>query len=287
VYFLASVVAGGTVGKVLYTVTLSNPGTTTLISAPNAASTDDVLDYSVAPDQSSIALQANRLGVVGLYYVNPAMLQTEWPVNGMLAANQAIADSTIGLTYGSGSAMRVAYTVASPMSPPAYSVFVANVSATPSPAMISASSGSMSTIGFRPDNAALLYIQNAQVQESVIGSSSQTVGVGANAWYDSTGNIVLLEQFLSTAPYPALAVTARGQFGTTQPVGTPGRAAQYFNVSGFDRAIVLLGEGAPGPKPASAQLALVNAMAGDKLLYLATFQSPLTLSSDTATIVTY
>ena len=285
-YFLASVVAGGTVGKMLYTVTLSSPGTTTPVSAPNSASSDEVLDYSFAPDQSSIALQANRLGVVGLYYVNPTMLQTEWPVSGTLTAGQSIIDSTVGRNYGSGSATRVGYTVRSTVSL-SYGVFVANVSTSPAPALISTSPGSMSTIGFRPDNGALLYIQNAQVQESVIGAGTQTVGVGANAWYDSTGNIVLLEQFLSTTPYPSLAVTARGQFGTSQPLGTPGLAAQYFSVSGFDRAVVLLGEGSPGPKPASAQLALVNAMAGDKPLYLANFQSPLTLTSDPATIVTY
>jgi hypothetical protein len=289
IYFLASVVAGGTVGKSLYTVTLASPGMTTLISAPNAANTDDVLDYTVAPDQSSFALLANRLGAVGLYYVNAAMLQTEWPVSGMLASGQTIADSTVGLPYGSGSASHVAYTVKSTVTPPAYSVFAAGVSATPSPAVVARSAASMSTIGFRPDNAALLYIQNAQVQESVISgaASTQTIGVGANAWYDSTGNIVLLEQFLSTTPYPALAVTLRGQFGTAYPLGTAGMAAQYFSVSGFDRAVVLLGEGPPGPKPASAQFALINAMAGDKPLYLATFKSPLTLSSDPAQIVTY
>jgi hypothetical protein len=289
IYFLASVVAGGAVGKSLYTVTLASPGTTTLISAPNVANTDDVLDYTVAPDQSSIALEANRLGAVGLYYVNPAMLQTEWPVSAMLAAGQSIADSTVGLPYGSGSATHVAYTVKSTVTPPAFSVFAAGVSATPNPGVVATSAASMSTIGFRPDNAALLYIQNAQVQESAIGGTpgTQTIGVGANAWYDSTGNIVLLEQFLSTTPYPVLAVTARGQFGTTYPMGTTGMAAQYFSVSGFDRAVVLLGEGPPGPKPASAQFALINAMAGDKLLYLAPFKSPLTLASDPAQIVTY
>ncbi len=63
-------------------------------------------------------------------------------------------------------------------------------------------------------------------------------------------------------------------------------AAYYANVSGFDRAVVLLGEGTPGAAPASAHLALVNAMAPDKLLYLAGFQTPLQLASEPAQIVT-
>ncbi len=76
----------------------------------------------------------------------------------------------------------------------------------------------------RPDDAALLYLKgNSQIQENVIagGTSDQLVEAGKQAWYDSTGNIVLVQQFL---PYPALVVTSRGSFGSSKPLGTPGLA---------------------------------------------------------------
>jgi hypothetical protein len=120
--------------------------------------------------------------------------------------------------------------------------------------------------------------------------SDQLVGPGDAAWYDSTGNIVLLRQWLpsggSPATYPVLATAVRGGFGTTRLLGTPVLAARFGNVSGFDRAVVLVGEGAvTGAAPASARIALVNAMAPDKLLYLSDFSSPLQLASSAAVIV--
>ena len=47
---------------------------------------------------------------------------------------------------------------------------------------------------------ALLYTKGAQVFESVIdsGTVDANVGGGVEGWYDSTGNIVLLEQFLAS-----------------------------------------------------------------------------------------
>jgi hypothetical protein len=57
-------------------------------------------------------------------------------------------------------------------------------------------------------------------------------------------------------------------------------------VSGFDRAVALLAEGsATSPTPARARIALVNALAPDKLLYLAEFQSPLQLTSSPSVVV--
>jgi hypothetical protein len=97
---------------------------------------------------------------------------------------------------------------------------------------------------------------------------------------------VLVKQASGPTLYPVLAVTTRGAFGTTQAVGTPAQAARLSEVSGFDRGVVVLAEGAPGgTPPARARVALVNALAPDRLLYLADFQSPLQLTSSPAQVV--
>jgi hypothetical protein len=149
-------------------------------------------------------------------------------------------------------------------------------------------------IGFRPDNDALLYTQGGQVKENIIdsGGVDQAVAPGVEGWYDSTGNIVLIKQFLpsggSPPTYPAVAVALRGQFGDTKPVGSPVQAAHYINVTGFDRGVVLIGQGpTTGTPPASARLALVNASSPDKLLFLADFSSPLQMTSDITQVATY
>jgi len=290
-YFLASDPATGS-GKSLYTVALSDPGTAAQISAPIApGSGDDVLDYTVAPDQERILLQAKRDGIVGLYFVDPTHLQNEIQVSHTLAAGEKILESTVGLPAGSGgsaSGERVAYTTEWLLT---VSTHVAEVSANPDPRGIATSGARI--IGFRPDDGGLLYSKNGRVFESVVDSATadQLVGDGGFAWYDSTGNIVLLEQFLpsggSPPSYPALAVAVRGSFGTTQALGTPGLAAHFIDTSGIDRGVAIIGEGATtGATPTSVRLALVNAMAPDALLYLADFDSPLQLTSGVAQVVT-
>ena len=287
-YFLASDAATGT-GKSLYTVALDNPGTVAQISAPIAAgSSDDVLEYTVAPNQERILLEAQRNGRVGLYFVDPTDLQNEIQVSHTLAVGEKILESTVGLPVGSGgSGERVAYTTQSLT----VSSYVAEVSANPNPRGIATSGARI--IGFRPDDAALLYTKNGQVFESIVDSAAadHVVGDGGNAWYDSTGNIVLLEQFLSSGgsppSYPALAVAVRGSFGTTQPLGTSGLAAHFIDTSGMDRGVAIVGEGATtGAAPTSVRLALVNALAPDAPLYLADFESPLQLTSGIAQVVT-
>jgi hypothetical protein len=288
-FLLASVSAGGA-NKDLYAVELSNLAVT-LLSAPSAASSaDDVLDYAVASDQARILLRANRNGRVGLYFVNPSQLQTEVRVSQALGLTETILESTTGLVPGAGGSvlgLKVAYTVQSALT---FSTWVADVSATPNPRLVA--TGGARVRGFRPDNAALLYSRAGQIYEAMLDGSvsDQLVGAGAAAWYDSTGNIVLLQQFLPSggtpATYPALAATIRGSFGTTQPLGTPVLAAHFVDVSGFDRAVAVIGEGpTAGAAPAAARLALVNAMTPDKLLYLSDFPSPLQLPSGSVQIV--
>jgi hypothetical protein len=283
-YLLASPSTNGA-NKAVYAFELGTSNITQ-ISATNAAgSADDVLDYTVASDQSSILILANRLGRPGLYYIDPAHLQSEVQVSHSLALTESLNKSTLALPPGRGGSSlnkRVAYLTQNLIT---FGIYIAGVSASPNPHAVTSALQTTDLLGLRPDDAALLYTRGGQVSEAVIdsGTTDQVVGVGTNAWYDSTGNIVVLKQFL---PYPSLAVTTRGAFGTTKPLGTTTLAAQYVDVSGVDRGVVVIGEGPQsGPTPSSARLALVNAQAPDKLLYFADFQSPLGLTSPTSQVV--
>jgi Tol biopolymer transport system component len=289
-YFLASGNVSGA-NESLYTVSPASPATTAVVSAlssPNSA--DDVIDYAVSPDQSRVLLQANRGGRTGLYFVDARQLQTEVQVSHTLGFGDALYNSTLSLNGGTVAAaplQRVSYTVETLLG--TFNTYVAEVSATPNPRLVA--SGTQA-VGLRPDDAALLYSKGLQIWENGIGAgtSDQLVEAGSRAWYDSTGNIVLLQQFLpsggSPASYPSLAVTSRGSFGTSVPLGTPGLAAHYVNVSGFDRGVVVLGEGpTTGTVPTSPRPALVNALAPDRLLYLSDNGSPQQLTSPSARVV--
>jgi hypothetical protein len=292
IYFLATSVPGGA-HKSLYFASLSSPGQTTLISAASdPATSDEVSAYSVSPDQTRILLKANRNGRVGLFFVNAAHPGTENPVNQPLDYGQAIGATTVGLAVGRGGSTtvsRVAYTVdgASATHPPG--IYVAEVSATPSPRLEIQNSNPLvagpSVIGLRPpDDAAFLYTDGSLVSEAVIDvAGTQAVGGGSYGWYDSTGSIVLLAQ---SVPYPVLASTSRGAFGTTQRLGTTSLAIVYRDVSGFDRGVAIIGQGpTSGPAPATSTLQMVSALAPQGLLPLASFQSPLQLTSYSSKVV--
>jgi len=251
-YLLASPTTDGA-NKTLYAFEL---GTSNIaqISATNAASSaDDVIDYSVATDQSRILILANRLGRPGLYFIDPSHLQTEVQVSHSLALTESLNKSTLPLPPSRGGStlnQRVAYLTQNVIT---FGIYIAGVSATPNPHVVTSALQTTDLLGLRPDDAALLYSRGGQVSEAVIdsGTTDQTVGVGSNAWYDSTGNIVVLKQFL---PYPSLAVTTRGAFRTTKPLGTTTLAAHYVDVSGVDRGVVVVGEGSQsGSAPSSAR----------------------------------
>lgn len=284
-FFLASPVVGGST-KSLYTVTPASPGTITPVSAiSDPATSDDVLDYSIAANQSSMLIHANRTGRQGLFFIDARQLQTETPVSHTLGFGEWIATSTIsspGGAIGGGVGQRVGYTVVTASL--ATNVYVAEISATPNPREVATSAY---VIGLRSDHGALMFAKGGQVLERDIAAGTDTmVAAGGNAWYDSTGNIVLVQQASGPTLYPVLAVTTRGAFGTTQLVGTPAQAARLSEVSGFDRGVAVLAEGPPGGSiPARARVALVNALAPDRLLYLADFQSPLQLTSSPAQVV--
>jgi Bacterial Ig domain len=289
-YFLATADANGA-NRSLYTVSPANPVATVLVSALSPPNTnDDVIDYGVSPDQARVLLQANRGGRVGLYFIDARHLQTEVQVSHVLAPGDRITDSTLthnGGTVSSPSLQRVAYTVQAFLDS-TFNTYVADLSATPNPRLVASKT---QVIGLRPDDAAVLYFDSLKVKENSIGAGTtdQLVEAGSNAWYDSTGNIVLIQRSLpagGSASYQALAVTTRGTFGTSVPLGTPGMAALYFDVSGFDRGVVLVGEGATtGPAPSSTRVALVNALAPDKLFYLTDQTSPQHLTSPSMRVV--
>lgn len=286
-FFLASSVAGGG-SKSLYTVTPAGPSATVPVSAiSDPATSDDVLDYSISANQTAILIHANRAGRQGLFFIDARQLQTETQVSHTLAFGESISASTISLTggtIGGGVGQRVGYTVrTAALSTRAY---VAEISATPNPREVATSA---EVVGLRPDEGALLYARSGQIYERDLATGGDTiVAAGGTAWYDSTGNIVLVQQaqFSGLTPYPVLAVTTRGAFGNTQLVGTPAQAARLSEVSGFDRGVVLLAEAPPGAgTPTRARVALVNALAPDKLLYLSDFESPLQLTSSPALVV--
>lgn len=286
-YFLATADADGGNRK-LYTVSPGSPSAAVQISASAAGANDDITAYSVSSDQARVALQANRGGQVGLYFIDSTQLQVEVPIH-TPGSSDTILASTIGLSPeqgGSARGDRVAYTVQSGFN---FRVYHASVSATPAPQVLPALGARV--IGFRPDDAALLYSRLGQIYEwQLDGANDQLVGVGAQGWYDSTGNIVVLKQFLPSggtpSAYTALAVSTRASFGGTEPLGTPVLAAHYVNLSGVGRGVVILGEGPTvGAAPSSARLALVSALAPEKLQYLADFESPLNLTSETARVV--
>jgi hypothetical protein len=286
-YFLASAVAGGS-GKSLYTVTPTGPSATVPVSAiSDPATADDVLDYSISANQTAILLHANRGGRQGLFFIDASQLQTETQVSHTLAFGESIIASTISLTggtIGGGVGQRVGYTVRTALL--STQAHVAEISATPNPREVATAA---EVVGLRPDDGALLYAKSGQIHERDLVTGADTiVAAGGTAWYDSTGNIVLVQQaqFAGLTPYPVLAVTTRGAFGTTQPVGTPAQAARLSEVSGFDRGVALLAEGPPGgTTPTRARVALVNALAPDRLLYLSEFESPLQLTSSPALVV--
>ncbi|HEY0687392.1 MAG TPA: Ig-like domain-containing protein [Steroidobacter sp.] len=286
-FFLASPVAGGG-AKSLYTVTAAGPSPTVAVSAvSDPATSDDVLDYSVSANQLSILIHANRGGRQGIFFIDARQLQTETQVSHTLAFGESISASTISLTggtIGGGAGQRVGYTVRTPLL--STRAYVAEVSTTPNPREVSSTA---EVVGLRPDDGAVLYARSGQIYErDLTGGADTIVAAGGMGWYDSTGNIVLVQQaqFSGLTPYPVLGVTTRGAFGTTQLVGTPAQAARMSEVSGFDRGVAVLAEGSPtGATPVRARIALVNALAPDRLLYLAEFDSPLQLTSSPAQVV--
>ena len=168
-------------------------------------------------------------------------------------------------------------------------VYVAEVSKTPNPRSVVRLD---SVIGLRSDDAALLYTDGAQVFEAVIdaGTPGQSLGAGTNGWYDSTGNVVLLQNPLSPARRYLPDRRCRRRFAVRSVRASRWNSSlttYYVDVSGFSQAAAaIIGQGpATGGAPATARLGIVDALAPTAVYYLTTFQSPLQLSSYASKIV--
>jgi hypothetical protein len=294
-YFLA----GGAGGqhRSVYLVAVGNPGTTVLVSKQSdPATSDDISAFTVASDQSTIVCQANRNGREGIWYVDAKTLGTETEID-TPTAGVAVTSSTVGLPPGLGGSNNgklVAYDVGVPGSAPTSTgIFVANVSNTPDPQLVTPLE---SVVGFSPDNSKLLYTDSAQVAEigAAAGGAGTPVGMGNQGWYDSSGNIVLIEN--PGSPGPTLTYNTR-PFGSPVPVTPPGTVAYAVDVSGFSQGVVTLSEGQSGASaPATANLQLIDVLAansqGAQPMYLASLsstpslQSPIHLSSYISKVVT-
>jgi hypothetical protein len=290
IYFLATSVAGGTHYS-LYFTSLTSPGQTTLISAASDPSTsDEINSFAVSPDQTRILLEANRSGRLGVYYIDPAHPQTETLISRPMAFGQAIQNTSVGLPPGLGQSTTVARVIYSvdagtmdPTNNPA-GIYVAEVAASSNPRLAVQAPG-LQVLGFRPsDDAAFLYTDQTAVTETIIDApGTQALGQGINGWYDSTGNIALLQQ---SAPYQVLASTSRGAFGTTNRVGTTSLAVNYKDVSGIGDGVAIIGQGpTSGTPPATETLQVVSALAPQGLLPLASFLSPIGLTSYSSKVV--
>ncbi len=173
-FFLASAVAGGGT-KSLYTVTPAGPSPTVPVSAISDPSTsDDVLDYSIAANQSSILIHANRGGRQGLFFIDARQLQTETQVSHTLAFGESIDDEHDLVDGWDDRRRRRAARAVTPFVLPSLTtrVYVAEVSATPIPARWRQSA---QVVGLRPDDGALLFTRSGQVFERDITGGTDTM----------------------------------------------------------------------------------------------------------------
>ena len=303
VYFLTTSVAGGA-NKSLYLVATASLAAPTLVSALSVPATNDEISaYSVAPNQATIVELANRAGRIGLFYIDPAHLQVETPVNATPDPGTAITASTVGFPPGLGGSntgKKVAYDVGTPaLSPQSVGIFVADVppATPPNPQFVAPLEHAL---GFNPDDTKLLYTDSSQVFEigSGAGNTGTQIGVGSQGWYDSTGNIVLLQSQLSSGV--SLTYNTR-PFGTAKAINTAGTVAYDLDVSGFGSGVVIFGQAAnTGTAPGTVSLQLVSPLslslspAGSPLPLMAASSAtmppaatPLDLTSYASKVVTY
>jgi hypothetical protein len=153
------------------------------------------------------------------------------------------------------------------------------VSATPNPRLLVSDA---TVVALKPGDGSVLFTRvspSFQIYEKLVDSvtAEQLVGAGSSAVFDSAGDTVILTQ-----NGPVLAASYRGSFGSAAPLGT-GQPARFSALSGASRGVAILGEGTT----TSARPALLNARAPDRPIYLATYNSPVQLSSPVAYVVTY
>jgi hypothetical protein len=204
----------------------------------------------------------------------------------------------VGLAPGLGGSYtgsKVAYDVGTPvLSPQSVGIYVADVppATPPNPQFVAQL---VQIIGFSPPaDSKLLYMDSSsRVFEigSGAGNTGTQVGVGNQGWYDSTGNIVLLQNQLSSGV--SLTYNTR-PFGTPKAINTAGTVAYDLDVSGFGSGVVIFGQTAnTGSAPGTISLQLVSPLslslspAGTPLPLMSTSATPLDLTSYASKVVTY
>ena len=291
VYFLASSVSS-VANRSLFLVSVNSLAAPTLVSALSVPATnDDISAYSVAQNQSTIVEQANRGGRVGLYHIDPTKLQTENMINTVPDPSTAITASTVGLPPGLGGSNTgkfVGYDVGVPLvSPESVGIYVGAVppASPPSPQFVAPIE---QVIGFSPDDSKLLYTDSSRVFEiaSSAGNTGTLLGIGNQGWYDSGGNIVLLQNPASAGV--SLTCNTR-PFGSPKPVTPNGTVAYNLDVSGMGRGVAVFGQAAnTGTAPSTVNLQLVDVASpgGTPILLKSSAATPLALTTYASKIVT-
>jgi hypothetical protein len=159
-------------------------------------------------------------------------------------------------------------------------IFVANISTAPNPQFVAQLE---TVVGFSPDDSNLLYTDGARISEIAAGAGNTgtQIGVGNQGWYDSSGNIVLIQNPLAAGV--SLTYNTR-PFTAPQPVTPQGSAAYGVDVSGFAQGVILLAQAQAGASaPTTGNLQLINVLAvnstGIQPLYLASLSSTPSLTS--------
>jgi hypothetical protein len=280
-YFLGGV-PSDSAGWVLYRTAVATPDQSAPLSAPSATLSDEVQFYWVLEDQPRIVLFARRNDVINLYHVSPANPRNETRLNHLLAPGDVIVSSVVQLRSPPGGSLqaRVAYSVR-PEGILEAASYIAEIDPGPAPRRVGPPGYLVENI--RPDGQAVLLSGVTGMVESLVDSTEAPVQVtdsldASNARYDDRGDAILTQVFHENPPgnfFVTVGAMARPAFGTTQHVGTPDRAAIFTNFLATGRAIAFIGEGPEVQPPIvrSFRIALVNAWAPDKLLYLADFVS--------------
>jgi hypothetical protein len=231
---------------------------------------------------------------VGIFFIDPAHLGTENQLNQAPAPGYKVTTSTVGLAPGLGgswSGKQVAYDVGDPSVADSVGGYVANVSKTPNPQLLAPLD---QVIGFSPPvgNAGavyLLYTDGAGLFDinTAGGSSGVQAGNGSQGWYDSTGNVVLLEKLAASGV--TLSYNIR-PFGSSPKAVMQGTAVYDVDVSGFGAGVgggvILLGVPSSSATAQSpVQLGLVNALAPTLSLPLSSNPSPVHLTSYVSKVV--
>jgi Big-like domain-containing protein len=296
-YYIAAAPSDGGIDS-LYRAAVATPDQSERMSALRDATgnpEDAITFYQVAPDQSKLLLWGGRgSSFTSIYYVNPANPRTEIRLTQHLVNPD---DEIMSSVWRFDNANRIAYIVGSLLQPAQAGVFVAEISATPNQRPVGP--GDLAPAEIRPDGQALLMSRSqpslglfevlidSMAAPTLVGDTEDAFGLH----YDDRGDALIGQVFHDNSPalgYLTQVAAVRPTFGTIQQIGTPGKAALITNFTGTDRAVAIIGEGPqvqPVPPVQSVRLALANAWAPDKLLYLTDLLTLRTLKGARAAVV--